>query len=78
MKQASQPSFVVKVQEMRAKNQNPRYYLYLPVALASALGIKAGEEMSWEVLDRDELHLVRLQAPEPSTQNRAKMEKNAS
>ena len=56
---------------MRSKNQNPRYYLYLPVALASALGIEAGEELSWEVLDRNELHLVRINPPQPSTKQRA-------
>ena len=59
MSEPCQPTFPVKVQEMRSKNQKPRYYIYIPVALSSALGITAGEEMSWELLDRKELHLVR-------------------
>jgi len=74
MNTKSQVKFVVKVQEMRSKNQNPRYYLYMPVALISALGIEAGEEMSWEVLDRNELHLVRINPPEASTEARVTKE----
>ena len=71
-----QPSFPVKIQEMRSKNQKPRYYIYLPLALSSALGIQGGEEMSWEVLDRDELHLVRLQSRPPTTTKRVKTQKS--
>ena len=33
--------------------------------LAAALGIEGGEEVSWELLDRSELHLVRA-APPPA------------
>ncbi len=61
---------------MRAKNQKPRYYINLPVALCSALGIQAGEEVSWEVIDRDELHLVRLQARPPTTAKCLKNQKS--
>ncbi len=32
---------------------------------------RAGEEVQWELLDRGELHLVRLQPPKPSTTRRA-------
>ena len=32
--------------------------------LAAALGIQGGEEVSWELLERKELHLVR-KAPAP-------------
>jgi hypothetical protein len=66
MKETCQVTFPVKVQEMRSKNQKPRYYIYIPVALSSALGISPGEEMSWELLDRNELHLIRLK-PKPTT-----------
>jgi predicted phosphoadenosine phosphosulfate sulfurtransferase len=66
MKETCQVTFPVKVQEMRSKNQKPRYYIYIPVALSSALGISPGEEMSWELLDRNELHFIRLK-PKPTT-----------
>jgi hypothetical protein len=77
MNESCQPTFPVKVQEMRSKNQKPRYYIYIPVALSSALGITSGEEMSWEVLDRNELHLVRLSPKATTTPLRAKGKKSA-
>jgi hypothetical protein len=55
-----QKHFPIKVQEMRGKGKKPSYYVYMP----SALGLGKGEEVAWELLDRDELHLVRL-APRP-------------
>jgi hypothetical protein len=39
--------------------------------LAAAIGLEAGEEVQWELLDRGELHLVRLKAPEPTSRERA-------
>jgi len=77
MKDSCQPTFPVKVQEMRSKNQKPRYYIYIPVALSSALGISPGEEMSWELLDRNELHLVRLN-PKPTTTTQRVENKNTA
>ena len=61
---------------MRSKGKKPRYYVYLPMALASALGLSSGEEISWELLDRNELHLVRLAPPPTSTEQRAEIQKN--
>lgn len=66
----NQDGFTVKVQQMRSKKQQPRYYVYIPVALADALGIVQGELVRWELLDRDELHLIRTNPPQTSTQLR--------
>jgi hypothetical protein len=52
------------------KDSNPAY-VYVPLALAAALGIEAGEEVHWELLEREELHLVRLKPAEPLTAQRA-------
>lgn len=52
-------SYPLKVQAIRSKGQNLRFYVYLPMPLAAALGIHGGEKVSWELLDRNELHLVR-------------------
>lgn len=30
------------------------------MALAAAIGLEPGDEVQWELLDREELHLVRL------------------
>jgi len=60
---------------MRSKGKKPRYYVYLPMALATALGLQSGEEVAWELLDRNELHLVRLALRPPSTEKRADCQK---
>ena len=51
--------YPLKIQSIRSKGQNQRFYVYLPMPLAAALGIQGGEEVEWELLDRRELHLVR-------------------
>ena len=63
-KQVAIASYPLKIQAIRSKGQNLRFYVYLPMPLASALGIKGGEEVSWELLERKELHLVR-KSPTP-------------
>jgi hypothetical protein len=52
-------SYPLKIQAIRSKGQNLRFYVYLPMPLAAALGVRGGEDVSWELLDRKELHLVR-------------------
>jgi hypothetical protein len=63
-KRVKTASYPLKIQAIRSKNQNLRFYVYLPMPLASALGIQGGEEVSWELLERNELHLVR-KSPAP-------------
>ena len=58
-KQVKSASYPLKIQAIRSKGQNLRFYVYLPMPLAAALGIQGGEEVSWELLERKELHLVR-------------------
>ena len=57
-------TYPLRIQAIRSKGQNLRFYVYLPMPLAAALGIAGGEEVTWELLDRRELRLVR-QNPEP-------------
>lgn len=57
--------YPLKVQAIRSKGQQPRLYVYLPLPLAAAIGLEAGEEVQWELLDRGELHLIRNQAAPP-------------
>ena len=56
---------------MRSQGQQPRFYVSFPLALAAAIGLEAGETVQWELLDRGELHLIRPDAPRPSTPRRA-------
>ena len=62
-------SYPLKIQAIRSKGQNLRFYVYLPMPLAAALGVQGGEEVSWELLERKELHLVR-KCPTPAKAKR--------
>lgn len=62
--------YPLKVQAIRSKGQQARLYVYFPLPLAAAIGVEAGEEVQWELLDRRELHLVRNRVP--ATQARAR------
>ena len=64
--------YQLKVQAIRSKGQNPRLYVYFPLPLAAAIGMEAGEEVQWELLDRGELHLVRKNTPTPLAKCRLK------
>ena len=66
----TEKTYSLRIQAIRAKGKNTAYYVYLPLALVSALGMEAGEEVSWELLSRDELHLIRHNAPQPKAKKR--------
>ncbi len=63
-----QAKYPLKVQTIRTKGSKPRYYVYLPMPLAAALGMRSGEQVHWELLDRGELRLVRDEPPSPGGQ----------
>ena len=63
MIQTTPTRYPLKVQAIRSKGQQPRLYVYFPLPLAAAIGLEAGEEVQWELLDCGELHLVRSQVP---------------
>jgi hypothetical protein len=53
-------TYPLRVQAMRSRGQKPRLYVSFPLALAAAIGLEPGNEVQWELLDRAELHLVRV------------------
>jgi hypothetical protein len=57
--------YQLKVQAIRSGKQQPRLYVYFPLPLAAAIGLNAGDQVQWELLDRGELHLLRIDAPPP-------------
>ena len=65
-------SYPLRIQAIRTKGQNVRFFVYIPMPLAAALGVEGGESVSWELLNRDELHLVRLEAGPTKTKRTAK------
>jgi len=66
-----QTTYPLKIQAIRSKGQQPRLYVSFPLALAAAIGLEPGDTVQWELLDRTELHLVRLEVPPPQTRRRA-------
>jgi hypothetical protein len=61
----AQTKYQLKVQAIRSGKQQPRLYVYFPLPLAAAIGLNAGDPVQWELLDRGELHLVRMEVPPP-------------
>jgi len=64
-------TYPLKIQAIRSKGQQPRLYVSFPLALAAAIGLEPGDTVQWELLDRRELHLVRLKAPSARARRRA-------
>ena len=58
-----QAEYVMRVQVIRSKGQAPRFFVNLPIPLAAALDIQAGEEVQWQLVGRSDLRLLRLAAP---------------
>jgi hypothetical protein len=56
-------SYPLRVQAIRSRGQKVRLYVSFPMALAAAIGLEPGEEVQWELLDRGELHLRRVETP---------------
>jgi hypothetical protein len=66
-----QTTYPLKIQAIRSRGQQPRLYVSFPLALAAAIGLQAGDQVQWELLDRSELHLVRVEIRPTSTRRRA-------
>ena len=64
-------TYPLRIQAIRSKGQNPRLYVSFPLALAAAIGLEPGDEVQWELLDRSELHLVRLKIPPAAAKSKA-------
>jgi hypothetical protein len=60
-----QAEYIMKVQVIRSKQRPPRFFVNVPLPLAAALDLAAGEEVQWQLLDRSDLRLKRLAAPPP-------------
>ena len=64
-------TYPLKIQAIRSRGQQPRLYVSFPLALAAAIGLEPGDAVQWELLDRGELHLVRLSPTLPVAKRRA-------
>ena len=70
-KKVMQAEYLMRVQVIRSKGQAPRFYVNIPLPLAAALDLEAGEEVQWQLLDRADLRLKR-QNPAPPSRRRSK------
>ena len=57
-----QANYSMKVQVIRSKGVAPRFYINIPLPLAAAIDLAAGEEMQWQLLGRSDLRLRRVAA----------------
>jgi hypothetical protein len=60
-----QAEFEMKVQMIRSQGRATRLFVNVPLPLAAALDLQAGERVRWQLLARSELRLIRL-APPPT------------
>ena len=58
-----QAQFEMKVQVIRSQGRATRLFVNVPLPLAAALDLQAGERVRWQLLARSELRLIRLEPP---------------
>jgi len=64
-------TYPLKIQAICSRGKQPRLYVTFPLALAAAIDLNPGDQVQWELLDRGELHLVRLRSPSPAAKRRS-------
>jgi len=62
--------YVMKVQVINSKRRQPRFFVNIPLPLAAALDLAAGEQVQGQLLGRADLRLQRLAAPRASPKAR--------
>jgi hypothetical protein len=60
----TQVPFEMRLQVIRSKGRATRLFVNVPLALASALDMQPGERLQWQLLNRSNLRLIRLDAPQ--------------
>ena len=62
-----QAKYSVKVQAIRSKGRTDRFYVFIPLPLAAAIGLEAGEKFQWSLTDRNTLAVQRFVPSSAST-----------
>jgi len=58
-----QAQYPLKVQAIRSKGRTDRYYVFVPLPLAAAIGLEGGEKVQWSLTDRNTLTMQRVASP---------------
>ena len=61
-----QAQYAVKVQAIRSKGRTDRFYVFITLPLAAAIGLEAGEEFQWSLADRNSLSVHRISQTQTS------------
>jgi hypothetical protein len=56
----TQAQYPVKVQAIHWKGRTDRFYVFIPLPLAAAIGLEADEEIQWSLRDRETLFVQRM------------------
>jgi hypothetical protein len=62
--------FEMKLQAIRSKGRAARLFVNVPLALAAALDMQPGERIRWQLINRSDLRLIRLDSPPPKKTRR--------
>jgi hypothetical protein len=73
-----QAQYPVKVQAIRSKGRTDRFYVFIPLPLAAAIGLEAGEQFQWSLADRNTLAVRRIQEVPATVIQSAKRKNNSS
>ena len=55
-----QSKYPIKVQAIRSKGRTDRFYVFVPLPLAAAIGLEKGETVQWSLTDKDTLAVQRV------------------
>ncbi len=71
-----QAKYPVKVQAIHSKGRMDRFYVFIPLPLAAAIGLEGGQELQWSLRDRDTLWVRRVESQiSPSDDTKTKKRK---
>jgi hypothetical protein len=64
-----QAQYPVKVQAIRSVGRTDRFYVFIPLPLAAAIGIEAGEKFQWSLADTHSLSVHRVSPTKASARS---------
>lgn len=72
-----QAKYPVKVQAIRSKGRTDRFYVFIPLPLAAAIGLDGGVEAQWSLTDKNTLQVKRfgLSVDETTQQKKRRVKK---